>query len=362
MISTSVKVYSTVEHTLTLSSGGHGDAETASSSKHHLHPRDNKMTLQESSPPKPMTTTTTSTVEMAVCCGCRPQRRRYKKKHRKNLFQRRPRFLFFRRKKGYFDADMGQESEWQALERNIEYSQRDDDSQYFFDAVDTPLEDDEFPIDGYVIKSGGELGDYPIIFTTSLQHPAPHFTNDDPHTWLRKSLQVKTGGGAEEDEQQLAGAESLDEVHELHPKHKKSQQTQQKRRDSHLSVMSRDTIQSHKTPSQRFQKIKKRSTLEHKTQLEQPRVKSHGLQGYPGALTVDEMEECVCINLMLRWGAVVLRLLLTFHLFFCLAAKIHSRTCSTSIGSFGTSLQLSRRRRGTLYNMSMATSHKIRCR
>ena len=93
----------------------------------------------------------------------------------------------------------------------------------------------------------------------------------------------------------VADAESDDEVHELRPQQRK--QPQQTRRDSHLSTMSRDTIQTHKTPSQRFQKIKRRPTLEHKQQLEQPRVKSMGMQGYPGALTMEEMEECVRHNL-----------------------------------------------------------------
>ena len=88
---------------------------------------------------------------------------------------------------------MGQDTEWCALERQIHYDidDYDNESMYFFDAVDEPLQDEEYPIDGYVIKSsGGELGDYPIIFTTTLQHPAPRVSMEDPNTMLRSSLKV----------------------------------------------------------------------------------------------------------------------------------------------------------------------------
>jgi hypothetical protein len=61
-------------------------------------------------------------------------------------------------------------------------------------------------------------------------------------------------------------------------------------------MASRDTIQSHKEPSMRFEEIKRRPTLEHAKHLIDPRVKSRGVQGYPGALTVEELEECVSIT------------------------------------------------------------------
>jgi cyclophilin family peptidyl-prolyl cis-trans isomerase len=213
---------------------------------------------------------------------------------------------------------MGLESEWRALERNVEYDDSSN-SQFFFDAVDQPLGDEEYPIDGYVIKSGGELGDYPIIFTTSLQHPAPHFTTDDPSTWLRKSLKVTTttaaapATGAEEEEEEDTAEEmddeeeAADEVVELtQPQKKKKKKPKPAvRRDSNMSVASRDTIQSHKEPSLRFLNIKQRTPSTHKIHLEKPRVKSLGLPGYPGELTMEEMEECVSvIRTYLEWSAL----------------------------------------------------------
>ncbi|KAG7369968.1 CRAL/TRIO domain containing protein [Nitzschia inconspicua] len=251
-----------------------------------------------------------ATVETEVCCGCRPKQRRYRKRktklkssttelttHRRISFAK-----LFRRKHGYFDADMGLESEWRALERHVQYDDHSDASQFFFDAVDQPLGDEEYPIDGYVIKSGGDLGDYPIIFTTSLQHPAPQFTTNDPSTWLRKSLKISTSndaaGPVEEEEDGTAEMEEADdEIQELskqHPK-KKTKTNNSKhtvRRDSHISTASRDTIKSHKEPSMRFLNIKQRTPSIHKIHLEQPRVKSQGLKGYPGELTLEEMEEC----------------------------------------------------------------------
>lgn len=259
-----------------------------------------------------------ATVETEVCCGCRPKHRRYRKRNKaQKSFQEKRRFpfSFFRRRHGYFDADMGLESEWRALERNVEYDDDSSNSQFFFDAVDQPLGEEEYPIDGYVIKSGGELGDYPIIFTTSLQHPAPHFTTDDPSTWLRKALKVTTttaapatGAGEEEEdtaEEMDDEEEAADEVVELTRPQKKKKPKQAVRRDSNMSVASRDTIQSHKEPSLRFLNIKQRTPSIHKIHLEKPRVKSLGLPGYPGELTMEEMEECVSVIMTyLEWSAL----------------------------------------------------------
>ena len=64
------------------------------------------------------------------------------------------------------------------------------------------------------------------------------------------------------------------------------------RRDSSMSVLSRDSIASFQETSMRFKRIKRRPTAEHKAQLEEPRVKSRGLQGFPGELTFEELEEC----------------------------------------------------------------------
>jgi len=51
-------------------------------------------------------------------------------------------------------------------------------------------------------------------------------------------------------------------------------------------------IASHSSGSQRFEKISRRPTLEHAKQLSEPRVPQEE-RGFPGGLTVDELEECV---------------------------------------------------------------------
>jgi hypothetical protein len=95
------------------------------------------------------------------------------------------------------------------------------------------------------------------------------------------------------DEEKHDELEDLPDRKRHHPKSSKKKHHQYLRSDSHMSTASRDTIQSHKEPSMRFSKIKQRTPSIQKQHLEKPRVRSVGLQGYPGELTMEEIEECV---------------------------------------------------------------------
>jgi hypothetical protein len=291
-----------------------------------------------------------------VCCGCRPRRRRYRKNidgeeddgssyTRSSFFrigrrQRRdrtdsiassdqnqstssswpfPRLTVRRR---YFDADMGDDSDWARAYANMTVGDDSNaaDSVYFFDALEDPLGEEEYPIDAYVVKSD-ILGEYPIFFTTSLQHPAPHVSLDEPETMLKKKKEKAGGqvgtagsqrqgavssssspnrsysldGGKAISSQSLwiataDGTESATATSSSSPTKKKL--SQQQRRTQQAERRNSEPIRSHKERSVRFLDIQRRPTLEHAKELEQPRVKV-SLKGYPGELEINELEECV---------------------------------------------------------------------
>jgi hypothetical protein len=167
-------------------------------------------------------------VETSVFCGCRPRAskskwKRYKKKSTVKLL---------RSKSKYYDVE-------QSTSAKIQESENDDDSLFFFDAVESPLRDDE----------------YPPVFTTTMPHPKLRVTLEDPATLL-KSLDTV--------EPQLRGS----------------------------------PMESHRRKSRRFVEITRRSTMEHTTELEQPRVPIEE-RGYPGGLSMDELGECVSKELIL---------------------------------------------------------------
>jgi hypothetical protein len=167
-----------------------------------------------------------------VCCGsCLPSRR-----YRKKQEQRRQALgVIPAAQQQLQDDDNDRESE---------------DSQYFFDAVQEPLKDDE----------------YPVVFYSHVK-PKPHeFDWDDPATLLGKDSK-----GKRDEEQVEERAVALVEEEE-------------------------------QFGSQRLTKILRRTTMEHKAFLEAPRIKIGG-SGYPGELSVDELAECVSISVFYngRW-------------------------------------------------------------
>jgi hypothetical protein len=166
----------------------------------------------------------------AVCCSCRPRRRKWIRKSWSPSFAlRRIRSL---KSNNFLDAELGNDSQWE----NVNENNSETDSMFFFDAVPEELGPD----------------DYPIVFTTKLQHPAPKVSLDEPETLLRQATTP----------------------------------TEPPRRQESAP------IESHRKPSSRFERIARRSSDEFKRQLESPRVKIP-LQGYPGDLTVQELAECV---------------------------------------------------------------------
>lgn len=176
-------------------------------------------------------------VETTVCCGCRPSRRKYQKEPGGRHYMRTLSSHFFRRAQ-YVDAEQGNDSVWV----------NDIDSQFFFDAEEEPLGEDE----------------YPPFFTTALQHPKPVVSMDHPETLLKSQLIEPQ----EPDSKLVAVPAKTCKRLESFP------------------------IANHRVPSFRFQKMIRRPTLERKTELETPRVKLTE-QGYPGELTFAELAECV---------------------------------------------------------------------
>mmetsp|Transcript_9202 Transcript_9202/g.23313 ORF Transcript_9202/g.23313 Transcript_9202/m.23313 type:complete len:768 (+) Transcript_9202:174-2477(+) len=211
-------------------------------------------------------------------------------------------------KRKYFDADMGQDVEWYGGgDGSSSQVSSSDESMYFFDALEDPLDDEEYPIDSYVVKSDA-LGEYPIHFTTSLQHPAPHVSMDKPETMLKKKKKKTEDNNTSKKttKKKKGGSTSTAPTNRSRSMNgtmgmsseslwvAKTDGGQQKKKSSPPPVVERwnsEPINNHKEPSVRFLDIQRRPTLEHKKQLEEPRVKS-SLKGYPGELEIDELEEC----------------------------------------------------------------------
>lgn len=177
-----------------------------------------------------------------VCCGCRPKGRRW------------------RRKKGdacsvadvgesvFGDAAVGEDEEWNSTA----------DSQFYFDAVEEPLMEYE----------------YPVSITNKPPSNKPYVTMEEPETLLMpaevdpadsrcRDLQRDTLASLGISDDQSQGAEDAND-------------------DGHR----------HRKPSMRLQTFLRRGTMEHKRQLESPRVKTP-LRGFPGELTVEELTNCV---------------------------------------------------------------------
>jgi hypothetical protein len=201
--------------------------------------------------------------KVAICCGCRPQRRRY---HKETTFSNSVRRVLMGSSRGkFYDANIGPDNEWRGSGPNIDDNENDD-SLFYFDAVDRPLGDEEYPVatgsDGtgrYIVRNP-ILGNYPIVFTTAIPHPAPQVSLAQPETMLRHM----SDDTLLEDEEANEGVE----------------------------VWSSEPINSHKEPSMRLLRIRRRPTMEHSVHLATPRVKIRE-KGYPGELAREEVDECV---------------------------------------------------------------------
>eukprot|EP00532_Pseudo-nitzschia_australis_P004986 CAMPEP_0168202500 /NCGR_PEP_ID=MMETSP0139_2-20121125/24308_1 /TAXON_ID=44445 /ORGANISM="Pseudo-nitzschia australis, Strain 10249 10 AB" /LENGTH=719 /DNA_ID=CAMNT_0008128197 /DNA_START=164 /DNA_END=2323 /DNA_ORIENTATION=- len=236
-------------------------------------------------PVQPMEPTETT---VSTCCGCRPKAKRKSRKYKKEpeidgwrrVFHLRARFR---------DVDPGKDSEWTAFHhhhgsesgRSSVKSDDDDDSMFFFDAVDHPLGEDEYPIDGYII---GGRGKPRVVFTTSMEHPAPRVSLEEPVSMLRNSL--KNGPCSSTGSRVSWRDAHEDDSLELVPQE-----------NTNYSNRTKAKIANHKEPSLRFKRIRSRSTEELTTDLQQfptpPAVEDViGMAGYPGTLTVEELEEC----------------------------------------------------------------------
>eukprot|EP00980_Cylindrotheca_fusiformis_P021916 scaffold8747_cov96-Cylindrotheca_fusiformis.AAC.11 len=177
--------------------------------------------------------------EVGVCCGCRPKRDKSSTKWKRQ--KKVSRFKLFSSSTQFYDAQ--EQMPPPSHSRNSSFDVSDSSSLYYFDAVETPLGEDE----------------YPPFFTTSIVHPKPKVTLEDPTTMLKHAPNdalMKTEGNEAEDE--------------VHPK---------------------KPISSHMRRSVRFEKITRRPTIEHAQALRQPRV-AQNEKGYPGGLTSSELEEC----------------------------------------------------------------------
>lgn len=251
------------------------------------------------------------------------------KRHRSSFKVKIPPLSFPTLRKKYFDAECGQDSEWyRSYAKSVSMGDAADrsesvdaESMYFFDALEDPLDDEEYPIDSYVVKSD-MLGEYPIYFTTSLQHPAPHVSMDEPETMLKKqTATVKGGGGAaaagvdgkivSSRSSSLNGGTGISSeavwVAKLDAADTSTTMSAAARRKTSTPAVLSQTrpeqqrrnsepIRSHREPSVRFLDIQRRPTLEHAKQLQEPRVKI-SLKGYPGELEMNELEECVSVRL-----------------------------------------------------------------
>jgi hypothetical protein len=211
---------------------------------------------QNQQPPQETTT---------VCCGCRPKAtstkwKRYKKKSRFNIFQSSTK---------YFDAP---ESHLPKNGTDIPQEEASESSMFYFDAVETPLGEDE----------------YPPFFTTSIPHPKPSVTLDDPITLLKHAPTPPLKGRIPEEEE----VKEQEDFRNHKP-----------------------PISSHKRRSVRWEQITRRPTMEHTHALSEPRV-PQAEKGYPGELTIHELEECVST-------------IIHIHTYSYIYMNIHEHTCTT---------------------------------
>eukprot|EP00523_Entomoneis_sp_CCMP467_P010166 CAMPEP_0168732250 /NCGR_PEP_ID=MMETSP0724-20121128/7677_1 /TAXON_ID=265536 /ORGANISM="Amphiprora sp., Strain CCMP467" /LENGTH=584 /DNA_ID=CAMNT_0008779269 /DNA_START=374 /DNA_END=2128 /DNA_ORIENTATION=- len=169
--------------------------------------------------------------EVAVCCGCRPQRQTSRRKQKKAS-----RLDAFRTD----HVQRAMVAPAPVPTTKDEVADNDDaasvaSSLFYFDAVEEPLGEEE----------------YPPIFTTAIVHPKPQVTLDDPKTLLRKPSIIK-------------------------PTTTSTQENQEPNKSGR---------------SVRFVTIAERPASEHAELLKSPRV-PQAEKGFPGGLTVVELEEC----------------------------------------------------------------------
>lgn len=239
-----------------------------------------------------------------VCCGCRPKAtstkwKRYKKKSRFNIFSSSTQYYDAQEDASPATANAVGRSQAQK-QRQKQYEENvSESSMYFFDAVETPLGEDE----------------YPPYFTTSIAHPKPKVSLEDPITLLKHSP--------------TSPVNNDDEIHPQKP------------------------ISSHKRRSVRWEQITRRPTMEHAQALSSPRV-AQDEKGYPGGLTVAELEECVSSYTPIYTSTYITCSTFCF-LFY--VAKILTRLESPRSRCHGSSLFLSRCRRRTLHHLPVVTCY-----
>ena len=208
-----------------------------------------------------------------VCCGCRPKAKR---NNRKFIKVRTPSNMFRRiRNWRYRDADIGDDSEWKPFSQNrdsrsVKSSENghSDDGLYFFDAVDTPLGEEEYPIDGYAI--GGR--NFKVVFTASIQAPTRKASMSDPDSMLRPRSRSSSLGSMSSLNDDYQDAYELEPIETPNRK---------------------ERILNHMEHSMRFRKIRKRTAEQLVVDLQTPIKDAIGMAGYPGTLTVEELNECV---------------------------------------------------------------------
>lgn len=192
--------------------------------------------------------------ETAVCCTCGPRRRKSQKKtqwkrEKKNAVAVSNLFKPSSKRNEYHDA----QEEIAGIQSGR--NSKDDSSEvgstlFFFDAVETPLGEDE----------------YPPIFTVGIPHPKPRVTLEDPITLL---------------------------------KHAPSSPLSEEMTEEFVSGIKSPIAIDHRQNSERFQVITRRPTLENAKALQDPRV-AQAERGFPGGLTFSELEECVSALLTLN--------------------------------------------------------------
>jgi hypothetical protein len=278
---------------------------------------------------------TTTDASVTICCGCRPKAKRKTKKFqtlepsRKKWWKKAVVAKTRIKNWKYRDANTGEDSEWKAFSKNrddvrsiksSEAGDGDDESMYFFDAVDRPLGDDEYPIDGYAI--GAQK--FKVVFTTSIQSPSRRVSLTDPDSMLRPRSRSSSLG-------------SLSSLNDFQDACCDETEFEPLTIDHHPKKSRNDKILNHKEPSIRFRKIRRRSAEELAADLKKPSAATIddaiGMAGYPGTLTVEELDECVSEKQTIEVKSMLCLLLL--HSLFLLFAKQFVPLSRQTIFSFG---------------------------
>mmetsp|Transcript_20969 Transcript_20969/g.48695 ORF Transcript_20969/g.48695 Transcript_20969/m.48695 type:complete len:276 (+) Transcript_20969:102-929(+) len=220
------------------------DTCNSSDSSHGRRRREPTMTTATKEQPQQQQQQQQPPPEVAVCCGCRPQRQTSRRKQKKAS-----RLDAFRTD----HVQRAMVAPAPVPTTKDEVADNDDaasvaSSLFYFDAVEEPLGEEE----------------YPPIFTTAIVHPKPQVTLDDPKTLLRKPSIIK-------------------------PTTTSTQENQEPNKSGR---------------SVRFVTIAERPASEHAELLKSPRV-PQAEKGFPGGLTVVELEECVSFVVVVVVGGVL---------------------------------------------------------